>query len=84
MEKISFGRRDEIDVASGLWPDEVEPQARRYNDSAVHSGRILFGTDGGRVTSTQTPCVWLISGCPVGKNAATKISFGWTIGTIGV
>jgi len=22
MEKFSFGRRDEIDVASGLWPDD--------------------------------------------------------------
>jgi hypothetical protein len=43
MKKFRAG-----DVASGLWPDEVEPQARRYNDSAIHSGRILFGTVGGR------------------------------------
>jgi len=32
----------------------------------------------------QTPCVWLISGCPVGTNAAAKIILRWTIGAIGV
>jgi len=32
----------------------------------------------------QTPCVWLISGCPVGTNAAAKIILRWTFGAIGV
>jgi hypothetical protein len=30
--------------------------------------------------STQTPWVWLISGCPVGTNAAAKIIFDGRLG----
>jgi len=72
-------------VAFGLWPNVVEPQARRYNDLGwrrdANSFWMIF----------QPLRSWLISGVPLGQvrtkfheGEMRKIILGWTIGAIGV
>jgi hypothetical protein len=65
------------------WPVMLE--LREASWSAPALWRFGTGTDlvwdgGWPCASTQTPWVWLISGCPVGTNAAAKIILRWTIG----
>jgi len=54
-----------MDVVFGLWPNLVEPQARRY----ICNLRAMF----------QPQCGWLISGAPSEqKKAAARIVSRWT------
>jgi hypothetical protein len=81
----SFGRHARNLVGQISWLTGFRRDAENGNRDGCAPFLTDFVWDGwSPCASTQPPCVWLISGCPDGTNAAAKIILRWTFGAFGV